>query len=347
MQSVTGILLVNMGTPASPGVNDVRAFLKEFLSDPRIMGMPAPIRWSILNFFILPFRPARLSGSYKSIWTEHGSPLIHITKSLVGKLSELLPAGYHLDYAMRYGRPSIHQALNTFQHNGINKVYHLPLYPQYASSSTGSAMEAFNVEALHQGISSQTISPFYNHPSYINALYNTGASIINKAGWDHVIFSFHGLPESHIRHSQGSPGHCLRDSYACCEQISDKNANCYRAQCTATARALARQLNIPADKYTICFQSRFGPGKWIKPATAGVLESLPATGCKKVIVFAPSFVADCLETLEELDHTYKGIFLNAGGESFLRVSCLNAETAWAEALRDIIINPGENFTLPA
>lgn len=334
IQQQTAVLLINLGTPDSPSTTDVRRYLTEFLNDPRVIDISALGRAVLVNGVIVPFRAPRSAKLYKEIWDENGSPLLFHSLALKHALQEKAGENYHVYLAMRYGNPSIKTTLETIRKKGFTRILVVPLYPQYASSTTGSSIEKFFSCISHWETLPEikTVQSFYQHPAYLEAVCQTAAPY-NLASYDHILFSFHGIPERHIRKSDIA-GVCLKDS--CCEQIHAGNYLCYKAGCTYTARMVAKHLGIPPDRYTICFQSRLGKTPWIKPYSDQVIKNLADKGAKKLLVFSPAFVADCLETVHEIGVEYDELFQEHGGEKVTLVPSLNATPAWVEALHKII-----------
>lgn len=332
-RAMIGLLLVNLGTPDDPSASAVRRYLREFLSDPRVLDINAVGRFLLLNLIILPFRPRKSAAAYRLIWTERGSPLLFHSQDLVPMVQERLGDRWRVELAMRYGKPSIADAMTRFREHGIDRIVVLPLYPHYASSSTGStldavyrqAAEAWNVPHV------SAIESFYEHSGFIGAFTERGQVVLDSLKPDHTLFSFHGLPERHVQKSDDTGAHCLAKD-DCCARICEANRNCYRAQCFATARALATALSLADDDYTVCFQSRLGKVPWIQPYTDQVIPELAAKGKKKLAVFCPAFVADCLETLEEIGMRAKEQFVEHGGEELELVPSLNSSPAWADAV---------------
>ena len=347
-QGKLGLLLVNLGTPAEPTASAVRTYLREFLSDPRVLDMNPVGRFFLLNLIILPFRPKKSAEAYRLVWDEkRGSPLLFHSQDLAASVQESLGQRWHVELAMRYGEPSLSGAFARMRERAIEHVVILPLYPQYASSSTGStldavyrhAAEAWNVPHL------SVIDPFYEHPGFIEAFAENGRKAMAELSPDHVLFSFHGLPERHMRKSDEQGDHCLARP-DCCDTMVAANRNCYRAQCYATARALASALSLDDDGYTVGFQSRLGKTPWIKPYTDHLLDSLAADGKRRLAVFCPAFVADCLETLEEIGMRAEEQFLAAGGEALALVPSLNSEPLWVDAVVSLVREHGRRL-LPA
>lgn len=340
-----GLLLVNLGTPEAPETGAVRRYLREFLSDSRVLDIPAPARWALLELFILPTRPARSAAAYRKVWTDEGSPLLANSRRLAARLQEGLGREWAVELGMRYGKPSLESALAKLSSTGVRTLTVLPLYPQYASSSTGSTLErvyeltgkAWNVPAL------RVVPPFFDHPAFLDAWTEVARPALAAARPDHVLFSFHGLPERHVLKSDTSGRHCLK-SAGCCDVSVPENRWCYRAQCFRTARALAGRLGLPAEQTTVAFQSRLGRTPWLKPYTDLLLPELAAKGVRRLAVLCPAFVADCLETLEEIGIRARADFLRAGGEALTLVPSLNAHPAWVRGLvrmvRDATPLPG-------
>ncbi len=328
-----GYLLLNLGTPDAPTPAAVRRYLREFLSDPRVIDIHPVGRKLLLELVILPFRPRKSAAAYAKVWGAEGSPLLTLSRALESKVREAMGPGRLVELGMRYGRPSIPDALERLRQAGATRVVVAPLYPQYSSSATGSSLEAVFAElARHHVVTPVAVMPaFYEDPGFISAFAAVGAPVLAREKPDHVLFSFHGLPERHVKASDHSGSHCLQ-SAGCCETIGPANRDCYRAQCHATARALAGRLGLAPGSWSICFQSRLGRTPWIKPYTDVVLDELAKDGKKRLCVFCPAFVADCLETLEEIGIRAREQFVAAGGESLTLVPSLNASPAWVDAL---------------
>lgn len=328
-----GLLLVNLGTPDEPTAPAVRRYLREFLSDPRVLDIGPVGRQALLNLVILPRRPAQSAEAYQKIWTDRGSPLLFHSRDLHSKVASALGDGWHVELAMRYGRPSIRAALDSMRRAGVDELVVLPLYPQYAASSTGSTLEeVYRLAASRWNVPSlRSVPAFYDDPLFIDAFARVGRPVIDEAKADHVLFSFHGLPERHMRKSDEQGNHCLA-SASCCDRIGLANRNCYRAQCFATARELARALDLVEDGWSLSFQSRLGRTPWIQPYTDEVLPKLAQRGVRRLAVFCPAFVADCLETLEEIGIRAREQFRSAGGEELTLVPSLNSSDGWVEAV---------------
>ena len=329
-----GLLLLNLGTPDQPTSPAVRRYLREFLSDPRVLDINPVGRAALLNFVILPRRPSQSAEAYRKIWDpERGSPLLFHSQDLARRVAERLGSAWRVELAMRYGRPSIPEGLDRLRQAGVDQLVVFPLFPQYASSSTGSALEAvYRQVAARWNVPSVSVVPaFYDEPGFIGAFAAVGAPVLAARRPEHVLFSFHGLPERHMRKSDDSGRHCLASEH-CCDRVDGVNRNCYRAQCHATARALAAALGLGPDQWTVTFQSRLGRTPWIKPYTDLVIPELAAAGVRRLVVFSPAFVADCLETLEEIGIRAREQFTAAGGEELTLVPSLNSTPAWVDAV---------------
>jgi ferrochelatase len=331
--SPTGLLLVNLGTPDSPQISDVRPYLREFLSDPRVIDIPPLLRFLLLNLVILPFRPKKSAEAYEKIWTARGSPLLFHGIDLAEKVQKRLGEGCAVELAMRYGRPSIAAALARMQAKGVDRIVVFPLFPQYSSAATGSALEKVFSEAgkLWNTPYLSVVPPFYDHPAFIDASARVARRTMEGARAEVVLFSFHGLPERHCTKSDMSGTHCLK-SADCCDRIVEANRHCYRAQCFATARALGDRLGLPEAQRIICFQSRLGRTPWIRPYTDEVIVALARRGVKRAAIMSPAFVADCLETIEELGIRAVESFRSEGGEDLRLVPAVNAEDDWADGV---------------
>ena len=335
--SRAGLLLVNLGTPDSTDPADVRRYLREFLSDPRVLDIPAWRRFIVLEAFILPFRPKASAEAYAKIWTERGSPLLFHTEDLAAKVRARVGDRAVVEVAMRYGRPSIGSALDRLRAAAVDRIVVFPLYPQYSSAATGSSVErVFEIAAARWNTPYlQVVPPFYEHPAFLDACARVAAPVLSAGPADAVLFSFHGLPERQVKKSDESGSHCLA-SADCCDRIVEANRNCYRAQCFATARGLAERLGVPPDKRIVCFQSRLGRTPWIKPYTDELLTALPARGVRRAVILSPAFVADCLETLEELGIRAAATFRAAGGEELRVVPAVNSEDGWADGVVSLV-----------
>ena len=328
----TGLLLLNLGTPDGPDTTSVRRYLREFLGDPRVIDMNPVGRALLLNLIILPFRPAKSAHAYRSIWTERGSPLLFHSVDLAQAVADRLGERWHIELAMRYGAPSIAQAMVGFQRADVDRIVVMPLFPQYATSSTGTAVaRVMDLAGKNWNVPSVTVVPaFHDEPAFLDAFAGVARPVLAEARPDHVLFSFHGLPERQIAKSDPNGTGCLAESFTCCDRAA--NPACYRAQCVATARGLAKRLGLEASAFTVCFQSRLGRIPWITPHTDAEVDRLAKRGVKRVAVMCPAFVADCLETLEEIGMRARDQFKAAGGEELVLVPSLNSEPAWVEAV---------------
>jgi ferrochelatase len=334
-KNVKGILLVNLGTPDSTAVPDVRKYLKEFLMDKRVIDIPAFPRWLLVNLIIGPFRAPKSAKEYRKLFTDRGSPLKYYTEDLVAPLQEILGEQYLVSYAMRYQSPSIESELQKMKDADVSSIHVIPLFPQYASASTGSVIDkVMEITKSWQIIPDiKFTSQFLENEKFLEVISRNGQQWLEQTDYDHVIFSYHGLPERQIR--KGSVGdQCQLGT--CCNTFHKKNRFCYRAQCFQTTRLLAEKLGLTEDQYTVCFQSRLGRDPWIKPYTDEVLEHLAKSGKKKVLAFSPAFVSDCLETTIEVGQEYKEKFMEAGGEQWDLVESLNSDPMWVEALAEIV-----------
>ena len=332
----TAVLLMNIGTPDAPTTTAVRRYLREFLSDPRVLDMNAVGRALLLNLIILPFRPSKSAAAYRAVWTSEGSPLAVHTHGLARVLQPLLPEA-RVFIAMRYGNPSLRAAVDEIARTGVDRVVLVPLFPQYASASTGSALaEAYRLlGALPVVPAVSVVPPFFDDDGFIDRV---AASVQAKTSTssqkiDHVLFSYHGLPVHQVQATSTSGHRCDGDdSNACCAELHPGNASCYRAQCMATTRALVARLGLAAGEFSTSFQSRLGRAKWLLPSTEDAIVALAKQGKKHVAVVCPSFVADCLETVEEIAIRAREVFVEHGGESLVVVPCLNADEGWARVV---------------
>lgn len=336
MTKKTGVLLVNLGTPNSPSTSDVRKYLREFLMDGRVIDFPIIPRFLLVNGIIAPFRAPKSAKEYVKLWEERGSPLKFYGYDVRDMLQESLGKDYHVALGMRYQIPSIPQALEELRDNLVSEIIVIPLFPQYASATTGSVSEKVN-EIVNQWQiipSIRHINQFMDHPKFIEAFAANGSKMMEEKEYDHVIFSYHGVPERHIR--KGSVGNqCQLGN--CCQAFHEKNRYCYRAQCFYTTRLLAKALDLKEGTFTTTFQSRLGKDPWIQPYTDQYLKELPKLGKKKVLVYSPAFIADCLETTLEVGEEFKEEFEEAGGEVWDLVPSLNDSPLWVDCLKDLVV----------
>jgi ferrochelatase len=329
-----GVLLVNLGSPDSPSVHDVRKYLREFLMDGRVLDAPWPVRFCVVNLAILPFRPKESAHAYRKIWMPEGSPLVitsrHVQKKLQGRLTK------PVELAMRYQNPPIKSALKKLAEKGVTDLLVIPLFPHYAMSSYESAVERVKVIAakLTPQIKIKIQPPFFDAADYIAALVASAKNHL-EGGYDHLLFSFHGIPERHLRKSDPTGCHCLKVEN-CCEVPSPAHATCYRAQCFKTVAAFVAQAGVPKEKYSVAFQSRLGRDPWLKPYSDMEIEKFPARGIKKLLVICPAFVSDCLETIEEMGIRGRETFRAAGGDEFTLIPCMNEHPLWLDALEKMV-----------
>jgi ferrochelatase len=333
----SAVLLVNLGSPASPSVPDVRAYLDEFLMDPYVLDVPTFVRAALVRGLILNTRPAKSAAAYAKIWTAEGSPLVTIS----AQTRALLEAKMHVPVglAMRYGEPSIAHGIDELlqRAGALDELVVVPLYPHYAMASTTTVEAAVERALAGKGVPYRFVPPFYDDPAYLDAL----AARISRgtpADTQFLLFSYHGIPGRHVRKTDPTGAHCLR-SADCCSRPSPAWATCYRHQVIATMHGVAQRLGLGENDYGFAFQSRLGGG-WLEPFTDKELVALPARGITRLAVVCPSFVADCLETLEEMEMRGRETFLGAGGATFAYIPCLNDDPAWIEALAGLCSKPG-------
>ena len=298
----TGVLICNLGTPETYKTKDVRRFLRQFLSDGRVIEIPKIIWWFILNGIILTLRPSKSAKLYKSVWTKEGSPLLVLSKKLTEKLKMSVGDSCEVELAMRYGNPSMESALMSLKNKNCRKLIVIPMFPQYSGTTTGSIFdEVARVLSKWRWVPSLSfVNSYHDHPEYINALADSLSNHIKNNSPQKIIFTYHGIPKRNFD---------LGDPYQC--------------YCQKTTRLVAEKLNLEDDTYITTFQSRFGPAEWLKPYTSDTMGELPLQEVKNVLVVAPAFSVDCLETIEEIDQENKEIFLKAGGEKFTYAPCLN------------------------
>jgi protoporphyrin/coproporphyrin ferrochelatase len=327
-----GVLLVNLGSPDSPAVGDVRKYLREFLMDERVLDAPYPVRFGIVHFAILPTRPKQSAEAYAKIWSPEGSPLVATSRKVQAELQRRVPVPVEL--AMRYRNPSIKSGLTRLREAGVEELLLIPLFPHYAMSSYETAVERVKelLARVAPRMSLQVVPPYYDAPDYIAALAASTAEYLQQ-GYDHLLFSFHGLPERHLRKTDPSCAHCLRVE-RCCEMPHAAHERCYRAQCFRTVEAFARKAGVV--RYSVAFQSRLGREPWLQPYTDQEIARLARDGIKKLLVICPAFVSDCLETLEEIGIRGREIFQEAGGRELVLIPCLNEHPRWLDALQRMI-----------
>lgn len=342
MSAKTGVLLINLGTPDSPSVKDVRRYLFEFLNDPRVIDINPVGRFFLVNFLIIPFRAPKSAKVYKELWTEkglpagrQGSPIIIYGESVKEKLQKELGEEFEVELAMRYRNPSLDDVLAKMKKKNYQKIFIFPLFPQYASASTGSAIDkAMKIISKWWVIPElRIISQFYDDAGYINSVVEQGSKY-NIDDYDHVLFSFHGLPLRQVNKAYEDGKPC--DDHNCENEINQDNKYCYKAVCYATSRLIAERLNISNEKYTVSFQSRLDKD-WLEPFSDKVVIEKAKSGAKKLLVFSPAFVADCLETTIEIGKEYQDLFVKHGGEKVQLVESLNDNPIWIKALKNMIL----------
>lgn len=329
-----GVLLINLGSPDSPAVPDVRRYLREFLMDGRVIDAPWPIRFGIVHFGILPKRPRQSAEAYRSIWTDKGSPLILSSRKIAAALEDRVSV--RVELAMRYQNPSIEKALRNLGAAGVKELLVIPLFPHYAMSSYETAVERARELALRiaPGMRLEVAAPYFDRPDYIEALVETARPFLAQSH-DHLLFSFHGLPERHLRKADPTGGHCLKVQN-CCSVSSPAHKTCYRAQCFKTVRAFVAKAQLSEGRYSVAFQSRLGREPWMQPYTDVELARLAGAGVKRLAVICPAFISDCLETLEEIGMRGRETFLEAGGKEFTLIPCLNDHPLWINALETMV-----------
>lgn len=328
-----GVLLVNLGSPDSPSVPDVRRYLNEFLMDSRVIDVAWPIRRFIVGTILIN-RPKETGHAYEKVWLKEGSPLIVISKNVLKELRSRI--NIPIELAMRYQNPSIELGLRNLAGQGVDDLFLVPLFPHYAMSSFETAVE--RVKELARNIAPKmriTVQPpFYKDPDFIEALVSSAEEYL-KTGYDHLLFSYHGLPERHLKKSDPTGTHCLM-AENCCEVASPAHATCYRAQCFQTTKAFVQKAGVLAGKYSTSFQSRLGKDPWLKPYTDIEFERLAKQGVKKLLVICPAFVSDCLETIEEIGIRGRDTFVEAGGKELVRIPCVNEHPLWIKALENMV-----------
>lgn len=328
-----GVLLVNLGSPDSTKEEDVKKYLDEFLMDERVIDFPYWFRVLVVRGIILRVRPKKSAEAYKKIWWDEGSPLIVISERLTKKVQNKINIPVAL--AMRYGNPSLEAGFAELQKQGVTKVLLMPLYPQYAMATT-ETIEVLADELVatkFKGMKITKFPAFYNRPEYMDALTKVTKTYLDSIEFDHLLFSYHGVPERHLKKTDKTKSHKKIEGCEFCSNPNSKPAhNCYRAHCFGTTRLLVERLGLSKDQYSQSFQSRLGPDKWLEPFTADRVIELAKSGVKKLAVITPAFVADCIETLEEIEMEAGEDFLHNGGESFKMIPCLNDDDSWAEAL---------------
>ena len=323
--------MINLGSPDSTSIKDVRKYLDEFLMDERVIGKSYWFRWFLVKVIILNTRPRKSAKAYKKIWWKEGSPLIVLSKRLFDKVTKLVK--FPVALAMRYGSISIFKGLKELDDKGVKNITVLPLYPHYAMSSYETVVEKVKdeVKTNFPHLKIKTVEPFYNDKKYIDLLCKKIKSTISKIEYDHILFSYHGIPISHLKISDPTNSHCYKVK-DCCNNHSDAHKFCYKHQVLETTELVIKKLKIDKNKYSNAFQSRLPNEAWLKPYTDDELVRLAKDGKKKLVIVTPAFVTDCLETLEEIAMEGKEEFLEAGGESYHYVPCLNDDDDWAKLI---------------
>ena len=331
--SKKGVLLVNVGSPDSPAVKDIKRYLREFLMDERIIDLPYLLRYTLVNGIILNTRPPKTSKAYQKIWWNEGSPLIVITKRLTEKIQQQVSVPVVM--AMRYGNPNIASGLQQLYDQGVDEVLLMPLYPQYAMATT-QTIEVFAQQLVKKQFPKMKLikfPAFFHRSEYIEALAEVTRKYLENNPCDHLLFSYHGVPERHLRKTSPTPAHKnIVENTSCCNPYSEEGKYCYRSHCFETTRLLAEKLELKENTYSQSFQSRLGNDKWITPFTADKIVQLAQQGVKKLAVITPAFVTDCVETLEEIEMAGGKTFRENGGEEFKMVPCLNDSDLWVHAL---------------
>jgi len=332
----TAVLIINLGTPDKPSRKPVAKFLSEFLGDGRVIDMPYFFRKFLVNLIIVPFRAGKSAEMYRQLWTRNGSPILFHTRKLNRKLQQSLPDKYEVFMAMRYGNPSMDKIFADIEQKHFEKLIIIPLFPQYASSTTGSIIEK-SLKIINQWNyipELKIISDFYQNPLFIKA-WTEKIKAVNFEQFEHILFSYHGLPERHVERTHQDKS-CTEFNCTKELKLNEQNHACYRAQCYENTRLIARELNLSEDKYTVCFQSRFGK-RWLSPFTEDLVMEKARTGTKKLLVIPMSFVADCLETIVEIDTEYHELFIQNGGNDFTMVKSLNEDDLWVDSLKSIVL----------
>ena len=342
-----GILLVNLGSPDSPSISSVRKYLREFLMDPRVIDVPWPLRFAIVHGFILPFRPRASAEAYAKIWTELGSPLVMISTRVQQLLRDR--TGLPVELGMRYQNPTIASALARLIDAGVEDVLVVPLFPHHAASSYESAAERVKQVAAkaEPRLRLTVLAPYYDRAEYIDALVASASPYLDQAH-DHLLFSFHGLPQRHLRKANPACGDCL--GLPGCTSPGASERVCYRRHCLETVKQVIASKAIAPDRVSVAFQSRLGVDAWLEPNTHNEIVRLASEGVRKLIVICPAFTVDCLETIEEIGMRAKEAFLAAGGSEFTLIPCLNDHPAWIDGLASMVASqpssPNSRTTTP-
>lgn len=329
------IFLANLGSPNSPSIPDVKEYLNEFLNDPYVIDIPWALRKLLVNGIILNTRPPKTSEAYSKIWTEEGSPLIAISERLAKKVRSKTQLPVYL--GMRYGKPSLQSVVEQMKKDQITETVFIPLYPQYSFAANESAIAKLKevAQKIYPTLKIKIHEDFFWFDAYLKALAESMQEHLRSNSPDCLVFSYHGIPARQLLKTSSPPKNCAHENAQnanCCDTWGKQNLQCYRAQCFETTRRVCKLLDWPMEKVKITFQSRLGRTPWIKPYTDLVLPTLPTSGLKSIAVVSPSFTADCLETLEEIQMRYQELFLEAGGKSFHYIPCLNDSDSFADAL---------------
>lgn len=336
MKGKIGVLLVNLGTPDSTKVGDVRKYLRQFLMDGRVIDIPFIARFALVNLIIAPFRSFKSAAEYRKVWTDRGSPLLYHSQDVVELLrKDFDPEIFQIELGMRYQSPSMKSALDKMYNPALKHLIVIPLFPQYASATTGSVhQEVMKIVSKWQLIPKVSLVDTYaENPKMIETYATIGRKYMDKEKYDHVLFSYHGLPERQLKKADKGCK-CNAD---CCGTFEDRNRLCYRAQCYQTSRKLAAALGLSEDQYSVSFQSRLGRDPWLQPYTEDTVKELAKSGVKKLLTFSPSFVADCLETTVEINEEYGEEFVEMGGEKLQLADSLNSHPMWVDTLKDMIL----------
>ena len=326
-----GALLINLGSPDSPDPKDVKKYLGEFLMDERVIDLPKPLRTFLVKGIILNTRPKKSAKAYKKIWWKEGSPLIVLSKRLQEAVQKKVSVPMGL--AMRYGYPSIEQGIKSLVDQGVDEIMLIPLYPQFAMATTETILvlaEKIKNEKYPE-LEFTVLPPFYNHPDYIRVLSQSIQEDLKDKKWEHLLFSYHGIPERHIRKSDITKSHCKIDK-SCCQTTSEAHQYCYRHQCYETTRQVAEYLELKEGTYSTSFQSRLGVDPWLHPYTDQTVARFAKKGIKNMAIVTPAFVSDCLETLEEIGMEAAEDFEEKGGEELHVIPCINTRTDWVNVM---------------
>lgn len=334
MKNTTAVLLVNLGTPDTPSVRNVRTYLSEFLNDPRVIDLPWLLRKFLVNLVIVPFRAPKSAKVYQQLWTENGSPLLYYSEKAAGLLQQQLPENYTVHLAMRYQKPGIRKVLGQIRKKGYTSIIVLPMFPQYASATTGSVYDLVMKEVRKWWVIPEIrfVGQYYDHPLFIEAIVERAARY-NLSDYDHILFSYHGLP---VRQVDKVYDEGVCSDRNCEEEITDENQYCYKATCYATSRLIAGRMGIKKEDYTVCFQSRLDKN-WLEPFSDKVVEEWADRGAKKLLVFSPAFTADCLETIIEIGDEYQELFEERGGEKVQLIESLNDHPKWIKCLESLVL----------